>query len=136
VIATEALVIAFSLGGDVAVLTLVGALVIPIELIILAGELGRRTAEPEPPPDSGRAMAGSPVPAHDDDMAQSTEWKPGPPPAPSTHDGALVRSTPAAGPPVCCDPGHVRAVETTSIAQRTADPLSPRARRRLVRRRA
>ena len=33
-------------GGDVVALTLVGALVIPIVLIILAGELGRRTAEP------------------------------------------------------------------------------------------
>jgi predicted Na+-dependent transporter len=41
-----AVVIAFSLGGDVVVLTLVGALVIPIVLILLAGELGRRTAEP------------------------------------------------------------------------------------------
>jgi BASS family bile acid:Na+ symporter len=41
-----AVVVAFSLGGDVVVLTLVGALVIPIVLIILAGELGRRTAEP------------------------------------------------------------------------------------------
>jgi len=31
-----------SLGGDVIVLTLVGGLVIPIVLIVLAGELGRR----------------------------------------------------------------------------------------------
>jgi BASS family bile acid:Na+ symporter len=43
---SAAVVIAFSLGGDVVVLTLVGALVIPIVLILLAGELGRRTAEP------------------------------------------------------------------------------------------
>jgi BASS family bile acid:Na+ symporter len=41
-----AVVVAFSLGGDVVVVTLVGALVIPIVLILLAGELGRRTAEP------------------------------------------------------------------------------------------
>ncbi len=46
-----ALVVAASLGGDVIVLTMVGALVIPIVLIVLAGELGRRfgpaqTAEP------------------------------------------------------------------------------------------
>jgi predicted Na+-dependent transporter len=37
-----ALVVAVSLGGDVIVLTLVGALVIPIALIVLAGELGKR----------------------------------------------------------------------------------------------
>jgi predicted Na+-dependent transporter len=37
-----AIVVATSLGGDVIVLTLVGALVIPIVLIVLAGELGRR----------------------------------------------------------------------------------------------
>lgn len=37
-----AIVVATSLSGDVVVLTLVGALVIPITLIILAGELGRR----------------------------------------------------------------------------------------------
>ena len=39
-----ALVVALSLGGDVIVLTLVGALVIPIALIVLAGELGKRVA--------------------------------------------------------------------------------------------
>ncbi len=44
-----AVVIAFSLGGDVPVLTLVGALVIPIVLIVLAGEIGRRTTDSEPP---------------------------------------------------------------------------------------
>ncbi len=37
-----AIVVATSLSGDVVVLTLVGALVIPIVLIVLAGELGRR----------------------------------------------------------------------------------------------
>ena len=39
-----AIVVAASLGGDVIVLTLVGALVIPIVLIVLAGELGKRVA--------------------------------------------------------------------------------------------
>ena len=39
-----AIVVAVSLGGDVIVLTLVGALVIPIVLIVLAGELGKRVA--------------------------------------------------------------------------------------------
>ena len=33
-----------ALGGDVVVLTMVGALVIPVVLIVLAGELGRRTS--------------------------------------------------------------------------------------------
>jgi BASS family bile acid:Na+ symporter len=37
-----ALVVAASLSGEVIVLTMVGALVIPIVLIVLAGELGRR----------------------------------------------------------------------------------------------
>jgi BASS family bile acid:Na+ symporter len=37
-----ALVIAASLSGDVVVLTMVGALVIPVVLIGLAGELGKR----------------------------------------------------------------------------------------------
>ena len=37
-----ALVVAASLSGDVVVLTMVGALVIPVVLIVLAGELGRR----------------------------------------------------------------------------------------------
>ncbi len=36
-----AIVVAASLGGDVVVMTLVGALVIPIVLIVLAGELGK-----------------------------------------------------------------------------------------------
>ena len=39
-----AIVVAASLGGDVLVLTLVGALVIPIVLIVLAGEVGKRVA--------------------------------------------------------------------------------------------
>lgn len=42
-----ALVVAASLSGDVVVLTMVGALVIPIVLIALAGELGRRAAAVE-----------------------------------------------------------------------------------------
>ena len=37
-----ALVVASSLGGQVIVLTLVGALVIPVVLIVLAGEVGKR----------------------------------------------------------------------------------------------
>ena len=37
-----AIVVAASLGGDVIVFTLVGALIIPIVLIVLAGELGKR----------------------------------------------------------------------------------------------
>jgi predicted Na+-dependent transporter len=55
-----ALVVAASLGGDVIVLTMVGALVIPVVLIVLAGEVGKRlgrTAEaagagPQTPPAS------------------------------------------------------------------------------------
>lgn len=41
---SAAIVVATSLGGNVIVLTLVGALVIPIVLILLAAELGKRTA--------------------------------------------------------------------------------------------
>jgi len=41
---SAALVVAASLGGDIIVLTLVGALIIPIVLIVLAGELGKRAA--------------------------------------------------------------------------------------------
>jgi bile acid:Na+ symporter, BASS family len=48
-----AIVIASSLGGDVIVLTLVGALVIPIVLIGLAGEIGRRSAAASPAPAQG-----------------------------------------------------------------------------------
>jgi predicted Na+-dependent transporter len=44
-----ALVIAASIGGDVIVYTLVGALTIPVVLIVLAGWIGRRAAAtPEP----------------------------------------------------------------------------------------
>jgi BASS family bile acid:Na+ symporter len=39
-------VVASSLGGDAIVRTLVAALVIPIVLITLAGEIGKRTASP------------------------------------------------------------------------------------------
>ena len=39
-----ALVVAISIGGDTLLYTLVGALVIPIVLIVLAGEVGRRLA--------------------------------------------------------------------------------------------
>ncbi|HYO44382.1 MAG TPA: bile acid:sodium symporter [Candidatus Limnocylindrales bacterium] len=45
-----ALVVASSLGGDTLLYTLVGALVIPIVLIVLAGELGRRVAARSPAP--------------------------------------------------------------------------------------
>lgn len=41
-----ALVVAASLGGDTIVLTLVGALVIPLAPIVLPGELGKRMAPP------------------------------------------------------------------------------------------
>ena len=41
-----ALVVASSLGGDAIVRTLVAALAIPIVLITLAGEIGKRTASP------------------------------------------------------------------------------------------
>lgn len=50
--------IAASLSGDVVVLTMVGALVIPVVLIVLAGELGKRFGsadggtEPAPEPDA------------------------------------------------------------------------------------
>ena len=39
---SAAIVVAVSIGGDVIVFTLVGALVLPIVLIVLAGEHGRR----------------------------------------------------------------------------------------------
>jgi predicted Na+-dependent transporter len=44
-----ALVIAASIGGDVVVYTLVGALTIPVVLIVLAGWVGRRAAATEMP---------------------------------------------------------------------------------------
>jgi BASS family bile acid:Na+ symporter len=43
-----ALVIASSIGGDTIVYTLVGALTIPIVLIVLAGQIGKRAAAPAP----------------------------------------------------------------------------------------
>jgi BASS family bile acid:Na+ symporter len=46
---SAAIVVATSLGGNVIVLTLVGALVIPIVLIILAAELGRRLSHAADP---------------------------------------------------------------------------------------
>ncbi len=57
-----AIVVAVSVGGDAVVLTLVGALVIPIVLIVLAGELGRRaapsaTSAGDAQPDAGQAPA-------------------------------------------------------------------------------
>ena len=39
-----ALVIATSIGGDTIVYTLVGALTIPVVLIVLAGQIGKRAA--------------------------------------------------------------------------------------------
>ena len=45
-----ALVVASSIGGDTLLYTLVGALVIPIVLIVLAGEVGRRIAARQPAP--------------------------------------------------------------------------------------
>jgi BASS family bile acid:Na+ symporter len=39
-----ALVIATSIGGDTVVYTLVGALTIPVVLIVLAGQIGKRVA--------------------------------------------------------------------------------------------
>jgi BASS family bile acid:Na+ symporter len=39
-----ALVIAVSIGGDTIVYTLVGALTIPVVLIVLAGQVGKRVA--------------------------------------------------------------------------------------------
>ena len=46
---SAALVVAASLGGDVIVRTLVAALVIPVVLLPLAGEIGRRTSAPQTP---------------------------------------------------------------------------------------
>ena len=51
---SAAIVVAVSVGGDAIVLTLVGALVIPIVLIVLAGEVGRRVAAPGVPANEGR----------------------------------------------------------------------------------
>jgi predicted Na+-dependent transporter len=41
---SAALVVASSLGGDVTVLAMVAGILIPVVLIVLAGELGRRIA--------------------------------------------------------------------------------------------
>jgi BASS family bile acid:Na+ symporter len=54
-----ALVVAASLSGDVVVLTLVGALVIPIVLIVLAGELGKRLGPGDTPDADATADATS-----------------------------------------------------------------------------
>ena len=43
-----ALVIATSIGGDAIVYTLVGALTIPVVLIVLAGQVGRRSIATSP----------------------------------------------------------------------------------------
>ena len=43
-----ALVIAVSIGGDTIVYTLVGALTIPVVLIVLAGQIGKRAAAAAP----------------------------------------------------------------------------------------
>ena len=43
-----ALVIAVSIGGDAIVYTLVGALTIPVVLIVLAGRMGRRAVAAAP----------------------------------------------------------------------------------------
>ena len=43
-----AIVVATTIGGDVVVLTLVGALVMPIVLIVLAGAIGKRVDAPAP----------------------------------------------------------------------------------------
>ena len=57
---SAALVVAASLSGDIIVLTLVGALIIPILLIVLAGELGKRVAaESGSPPEMGEAGGAS-----------------------------------------------------------------------------
>ncbi|MFV2063190.1 MAG: bile acid:sodium symporter family protein [Chloroflexota bacterium] len=57
---SAAIVVAVSLGGDVVVLTLVGALVIPIALIVLAGELGKRISTASGPGADGPEADGAP----------------------------------------------------------------------------
>ena len=57
---SAAIVVATSLGGNVIVLTLVGALVIPIVLILLAAELGKRVAAAM---DSGTEVADAASPS-------------------------------------------------------------------------
>ena len=57
---SAALVVAASLSGDIIVLTLVGALIISILLIVLAGELGQRVAaESGSPPEISEAGGAS-----------------------------------------------------------------------------
>lgn len=56
-----AMVVAASLGGDVMVLTMVGALVIPIALIVVAGELGKRLPNDEAPAASSAESPAGPV---------------------------------------------------------------------------
>ena len=57
---SAAIVVAVSLGGDIVVLTLVGALVIPIALIVLAGELGKRISTASGPGAGGPEADGAP----------------------------------------------------------------------------
>ena len=52
-----ALVIATSVGGDTVVCTLVGALTIPVVLIVLAGEIGRRSVATAPLADAASGPA-------------------------------------------------------------------------------
>jgi predicted Na+-dependent transporter len=52
-----AMVVAASLGGDILVLTLVGALVIPIALIVVAGEIGKRVGAESDEAGAGEAPA-------------------------------------------------------------------------------
>ena len=65
---SAAIVVATSLGGTVLVLTLVGALIIPIALIILAAETGKRAAEAA----AAVAAATSTEPAATDPPSAST----------------------------------------------------------------
>lgn len=59
---SAALVIAASLGADVVVRTLVAALALPILLIVLSGEIGRRRARTAPPVEPpGAQPAGPPT---------------------------------------------------------------------------
>jgi BASS family bile acid:Na+ symporter len=63
---SASIVVAASLGADVVVLTLVAALVIPIVLIVLAGEFGKRVATAS---GSDTPAGGSATPAGADDSA-------------------------------------------------------------------
>ncbi len=57
---SAAIVVATSLGGNVLVLTLVGALIIPIVLIVLAAETGKRAAGPTGPDPETTGPASAP----------------------------------------------------------------------------